>query len=259
MDYQVMVEKLNVYLRPQSSPVAVRLVSTADEIPKKAKMPKRDMGLEMALCQGVAIARRYGWTMAMGADDMNCPAGALVAGFYPADSKVLDGSFMMPFWGDQEIRAQIVADIPKLEAGKYKYILTAPLERTPFEPQLILIYGNSAQIVRLIQANTLKTGKRLVSDSMGAFGCGVEIAKPLLDNQCQVTIPGGGERAVALTQDHEVCFTIPIDKAELIIDGLEITHKAGTRYPVANFLTFQAEFTPGYQDLMAHLRKSAGQ
>jgi uncharacterized protein (DUF169 family) len=257
MDLQAIVDKLNVYFRPQSFPVAIRLVSSGDEIPKKAKMPKRDMELEMSLCQGVAITRRYGWTMAMGADDMNCPAGALVAGFYAADEKVLSGSFMMPFWGDQEIRAQIVADIPKLEAGKYKYILTAPLEKTTFEPQLILVYGNPAQIARLIQANTLKTGKCLVSASMGAFGCGVAIAKPLIDNQCQATIPGGGERSVAMTQDHEVCFTIPIDKAEAIIDGLEITHKAGTRYPVANFLTFQAEFTPGYQDLMKYLRTKA--
>jgi len=256
MDLQTMVDKLNVYFRPQTFPIAIRLVRSGDEIPKKAKMPKQDLGVEMSLCQGVAITRRYGWTMAMGADDMNCPAGALVAGFYPADEKVLSGSFMMPFWGDQNIRARIVADIPKLEAGKYRYIVTAPLEKTTFEPQLILVYGNPAQIARLIQANTLKTGKSLVSSFMGAFACGVEIAKPLIDNQCQATISGGGERSVALTQDHEMCFTIPIDKAEAIIDGLEITHKAGTRYPVANFLTFEAEFAPGYKDLMKYLRTS---
>jgi len=256
MDIQQINEMMNKYLRPQTFPVAIRMVTSEDEIPAKAKMPKRDMGVRVALCQGVAMAKRYGWVTAQGADDMICPAGGLTMGFHPPVKEFLDGTFKMPFWGEQEIRAKISRNIARLEYGKYKYMIAAPLERTAFEPQLILFYGNAAQVVRLIQANLLETGEPITSTFMGAFACSVEITKTLLTDECQIIVPGGGERSVAWVGDHELCFALPMSKAEMIMHGLEVTHKAGTRYPVGTFLTYEPEFAPGYKQLMELLRSN---
>lgn len=256
MDLKQLNEKMNMYLRPQNFPVALRMVSSASDIPSKAKMPKRDLGVRVALCQGIAMARRYGWVTAQCTDDMVCPAGALTVGFYPPLKEFLDGTFAMPFWSEQKIRARISQNIPRLEYGKYKYLIASPLERAVFEPQLILFYGNAAQVVRLVQAHLAETGEPITSSFMGAFACSSEITKALQIDECQVIIPGGGERSVAWVGDHELCFSIPMSKVEMIMHGLEETHNAGTRYPVGTYLTYEPEFTPGYKGLMELLRQT---
>jgi uncharacterized protein (DUF169 family) len=74
------------------------MVSSQDEIPEKARRPKRNLGVTMPVCQGMALARRHGWLMAMGLDDMLCPLGALTLGLVPAKEKLLNGDFNIPFW-----------------------------------------------------------------------------------------------------------------------------------------------------------------
>jgi len=256
MELQKISQTLDSYVRPQTFPVAIRMISSTGEIPEKARMPKRDLGIPMALCQGVALARRYGWLIAMGEEDMLCPLGALTLGFLPAKSKFLDGSFNVPFWvKSQDVRAKVVQGIPQLEPGKYSHLVAAPLHRANFEPQVIVIYGNPAQIARLIQAVIYETGEPVISSSGGGFACGEEITRTILTDQCRFILVGGGDRQVAQTQDHELSFAVPMSKMEALMEGLERTHRAGMRYPTPSFLTFKAEFPASFSELMDYLKQ----
>jgi uncharacterized protein (DUF169 family) len=256
MDLQKVSQALDFYIRPQTFPVAIKLVGSVNELPQKVKMPKRDMKAMMPLCQIIALARRYGWPMAMGAEDMVCPFGALTLGFVPAKPKYLDGSFNAPFWmKDQDARAKSAQSLPLLELGKYKYIIAAPLHRADFEPQLIVTYGNPAQLSRFIQAVIYSMGTPVNSKSSGGVACAQEITVPLLSDECQLVVTGGGDRAWALTQDDEAAFAMPMSKIEAIIEGLEKTHKAGMRYPTTPLLTSQPEVPQSFVDLMAYLNE----
>ena len=84
-------EALTRYIKPQSYPIAARLYSSLEEVPKRARFPKKDMNLIMPTCQAVGMVRRYGLTIALGVDDMNCPGGAVTVGFVPAKKRYLDG------------------------------------------------------------------------------------------------------------------------------------------------------------------------
>jgi len=44
----------------------------------------------------------------------------------------------------------------------------------------------------------------------------------MLTNKCQVVVTGGGDRAIAHTQDHEIDFAMLWAKIDAIIEGLEI-------------------------------------
>ena len=256
LELQEISQALDSYVRPGTFPVAVRMLGSASEIPEKARRPKRDLGMAMGVCQGIALARRYGWSMAMGEADMLCPLGALTLGFLPAKSKFLDGSFSIPFYEkNQDVRARIARDLPRLEQGKYAHLMAAPLHRADFEPQVIIIYGNPAQIARLIQAAVYGTGEAVVSSSIGSAACGEEITTPILTDQCQFIVVGGSDRVFAQTQDHEASFAVPIGKVDALIEGLEATHKAGMRYPTPSFLTFKPEFPPSFNELMDYLRQ----
>jgi len=258
LQLQKISQTLDLYIRPQTFPVAIKMVSSMDEIPDKARMPKRDLGMPMAVCQGVALARRYGWLIAMGKEDMLCPLGALTLGFLPARAKFLDGTFDVPFWvKNQSVRAKIAQSIPQLEQGKYTHVVAAPLHRANFEPHVIIVYGNPAQVARLIQATVYGTGELVVSSSMGAFACGEEITKTILTDQCQFTVIGGGDRLIAQAHDNEASFAMPMSKVEAIIEGLEGSHRAGMRYPTPSYLLFRAEFPPSFGELMDYLRQGS--
>ncbi len=254
MELQKINEALNSYIRPQTFPVAAKMVGSVNDIPGKAKMPKRDLGIAIPVCQGIALARRYGWLMAMGKEDMLCPLGALTLGFLPAKEKFLDGSFNFPFWvKSQDARAKISRNLPRFEYGKYTHLVVAPLHRADFEPQVIIVYANPAQLSRLIQAATCGTGEPIVSSSVGGLACFTYITQAILADRCQLIVSGAGDRVMAQTQDHEATFTIPLSKVDGVVKGLEASHKAGARYPTLSFLTFQAEFPPSFDELMDYL------
>lgn len=258
MELEKIGQALDSYVRPQTYPVAIRMITSTDEIPEKARMPKRDLGTPMAVCQGVALARRYGWLIAMGKEDMLCPLGAVALGFLPARARFLDGSYAIPFWvKDQDVRAKMARGIQQLEQGKYTHIVAAPLHRAIFEPHVVIVYGNPAQVARLIQAAVYGTGAPVTSSSAGGFACGQEITATLLTGQCQFIVTGGGDRAIAQAHDHEAAFAMPMSRVEAIVEGLEGTHRAGMRYPTPSFLTFKAEFPPQFGELMEYLRQGS--
>jgi uncharacterized protein (DUF169 family) len=255
---QEISQALDSYIRPGTFPVAVKMLGSAREIPEKAKRPKRDLGMAVAVCQGIAFARRYGWSMAMGEADMLCPLGALTLGFLPAKPKFLDGTFSIPFYEkNQDVRARIARDLPRLQLGRYTHLVAAPVHRADFEPQVIIVYGNPAQIARLIQAAVYGTGEPVGSSSTGSAACTEEITKPILTDQFRFVVVGGSNRVFAQTQDHEVSFAVPVSKVDALIEGLEATHKAGMRYPTPSFLTLKPEFPPSFGELMDYLRQGA--
>lgn len=257
MDLQHANNLIDKHLRPQTFPVAIRLAGSEDAGPGKFKQPKKDFGVTMPVCQGVSLSRRYGWTLAMSQEDMLCPLGSLTLGFVPPKQKFLDGEFNIPFWlPDKQTRAKVAQNISKLEYNKYSRIFIAPLHKADFEPQVIIFYGNPAQLSRLVQSNVYANGKPLTSSQSGGFACGGEITVPFLTDECQMIITGGGDRAIAQTQDHEGAFSIPVSRLEGIVNGLEATHKAGMRYPTTSFLTYQAQFPPVFGELMSYLEES---
>jgi len=228
MDLKKINDALNQYIRPQTFPVALKLCQSDDELPERVRMPMRDLGYQIALCQATALTRRFGWTMALGKEDQCCIAGARTMGFESAGA------------------GGPVGEDKQLEPGKYKYHLTASLERTDFEPDVILIYGNSAQIMRLVQsAIGGPGGQGTVNAVATGFGdCGDIAARTVLSGECQFILPSGGDRIFGSTQDHEVIFTIPKSKVEAVVGGLENTHKIGFRYPVINDIRHRPNLPP---------------
>jgi len=84
-------ETIQFYIKPQTFPVAVRMCESGEDLPAKTKRPKRDLGSTIAVCQGISLARRYGWTIAIGQENESCPHGLFVLGYVPGRSYI-DGS-----------------------------------------------------------------------------------------------------------------------------------------------------------------------
>ena len=119
-----------------------------------------------------------------------------------------------------------------MEIGGIKSIV-APLHRADFEPDLVLIYGNGAQIVRLVQGAFIMKAEPSNRNSWTLFLRSV-YCQTLANPKCNVIVPGGGERVFALTADDEIAFVIPASQLQNVTEGLIGTHKAecANPYPV---------------------------
>jgi uncharacterized protein (DUF169 family) len=141
---------------------------------------------------------------------------------------IKDGSVVYPLYaGNQEAAVVTQNTTPRMPEANTGTIVIAPLHRANFEPDVILIYGNGAQVVRMVQGAIYKDGGYVESRFSGRGCCGSEITIPYSEQKCNVVLPGGGERIFGLTSDDEIAFSIPSSKFESFMEGIIATHKAG--------------------------------
>jgi len=249
---------LSTYFRPLTFPVAIKMLKSEAEIPEKTRRPFKQMGKKVAICQGIGMARKYGWAVAMGKEDMACALGAAPFGFFQNIDFFNEGNMAAGmFTASKEIGKTEEDLVSRFEHGTYEFILVAALDKVNFEPDLYMVYGNPAQIMRLIQGALYNTGGSVKSAAMGRLGCST-IITVMKENECRYVIPGNGDRIFGMTQDDEMAFFIPPSKVDTLIDGLEKTHKAGIRYPITSLFDFEGTFPKTYQEQMK-IWKEAGE
>ena len=81
MDLKQTNETLNLYIKPQTFPLALKLCQSESELSERVRIPMRDLGYQITLCQGYGITRRFRWAVAVGKGDQCCVGGASAMGF----------------------------------------------------------------------------------------------------------------------------------------------------------------------------------
>jgi uncharacterized protein (DUF169 family) len=247
-------EALGRYIRPDTFPLAIRMLQRGEAIPEGVKVPSQSMGEQWIVCQSIGVARRYGWSIAVGREDVICPLAAIAFGFRRPNDEYLKGFAAVGMYcKDEEAAANLEASVWKFEPGAYDYVCVAPLNRASFEPHVIAIYANSAQVLRLVHASLYKRGGRVVSTSGGRLDCAEIVIQTMTTNEPKVILPCTGDRVFGMAQDTEMAFAFPWSCAQEIVEGLEGTHKGGTRYPITVAMRETVTMPKSYQDLMKML------
>lgn len=243
-------EALSRYIRPDTFPLAIRMAKPGEPVPDRAKRPFRHLKVKFTTCMGYTIARRYGWVVAMSQEDINCPLSKIVYGFEKEVDYFKEGCTCAGMYTEtNEAGARTEASIAKFSWKEYHHIICAPLARSDFEPQVVLVYGNSAQVMMLVVAALYKQGGRITSSFAGRIDCSDSVIHTMQTDQPQVILPCYGDRVFGHTQDHEMAFSFPASYTEGIITGLEGAHKGGVRYPIPTYLRFEPSYPPSYTKL----------
>ncbi len=248
--YNKLDDALSRYVRPGTFPLAVRLTKPGETISDRTKRPQRDLGIKVAICQTFSMARKYGWQIAVGADDVNCPLALTAFGFKEETETFSCGEMCAGmFTATKTAGARTEAEVPRFNFKEYEYVLAAPLSRADFEPQVFLVYGNSAQIMRLMTAVLYKKGGYLTSKFSGRLDCADICIETMKSGQSQIILPCYGDRVFGQTQDDEMAMSLPVGIEDELIEGLEGTHKGGIRYPIPHFLRYTPEYPKHYYKL----------
>jgi MtaA/CmuA family methyltransferase len=247
IDVKTADRELQTYIRPQTFPVAIRMLKPGEPIPDRAKRPARDFKKLSMNCQVIDMARRYGWTIALTREDHICSLGIAALGFEKPTHLHASGTLCEGMYTEtKEAGQRSEAAVDSFAPGEYAALLVAPLDRATFEPHLVCIYANPAQVMRLNQAALWKRGGKLTSSFGGRIDCSEIIVTTMRTDRPQVILPCSGDRIFGQTQDHEMAFTIPWSQMEEIVEGLRGTHNGGIRYPITQFMEYEAKLPPRY-------------
>jgi uncharacterized protein (DUF169 family) len=243
-------------VRPDTFPLAIRMIKPGEELPADVRVPSKAFNENWIVCQSIGIARRYGWGIAVGRDDVICPLSAIAFGFRKPNEEYLRGNAALGMYcKDEEAATKLEASTWKFEPGTYDYVCVAPVNRAQFTPHLIAVYANSAQVLRLVHASLYKHGGRVVSTVGGRLDCAEIVIQTMSTNEPKMILPCTGDRIFGMAQDTEMVFAFPWEFADEIIEGLEGTHKGGIRYPITVAMRDTVTMPKTYQDLMQKLEE----
>lgn len=256
MDHQRLHNAVESYLRPLTFPVGIGLLGEA-RIPESCRRPVTLFGHRLNICQGINIARRYGWQLGFLREDMACPLSVPIFGFCEDPDFVTRGDIIYPdFTTTLEAAAKTQAAQPKAPVGSIQAVVAGPLGKVDFEPDLVLVYGNPAQIVRMVQASLYHHGGAVESAFSGRCACSQSIIHPYLSGRCNVVLPAQGERLFAMTADDEMAFAVPRGEFSHVAEGLEVTHKRGVSRIPTPFFSMRME--PAFPARYAELERFCG-
>lgn len=237
MDIQKLQEqarRLDDLLRLETFPLAVKWYEKAEDVPEDAVFPMRDWGKHIALCQAFSLARMRGQTVAMDIRDHWCWNPLVAFGMVDCSPGSKAFEVIKPLIGVPPEKAdEFLANFPRLERGKYQVVVVAPLHKAGFEPDVILIYSNTAQLNSMLRAVKAQTGELVKSEFDGIDSCAWATVPTMLRREFRITLPDPGDVERARAGKGEIIFSVPPEKFHLIVEALEGMEKFGMSYRTA--------------------------
>lgn len=185
-DYNEISKKLQVMFELDKSPVSVKLYEYEEEASEV--LPKYD-GKERH-CGLVYETAKNKTQCYVTYDELACPNGAIALGLL--DAKLIKG-------------------VPKVDPIM-KAVGYAPLEKSPFKPDAVVLYCNPIQIMKISQILRQATGKRLQADFGGiASLCADVVSKPYLTNESNVSFACNGSRGFTDIDDNELVIGLTME------------------------------------------------
>lgn len=235
MEY--IAERFDKLLRPTSFPVGVKLYKSKEELAevkdKRGKPVKLAANKNLAVCQLIGQARYLGLLKAAAKESASlCKYGAAALGFEKLPEEYMSG-YVRAYFTDEEVATRNFATTFMFEAGSYEGILAAPLERMPVVPDVVILFGNVAQIYRLVHAYNYNKGIRAEFSTNGEAGlCADVLPAPLQTKKPFLALPCNGARLLSWPSDDGLAYSMPADTVEDVLEGLEFTHDGMIRYPL---------------------------
>lgn len=224
--------ELNEMLLLRFEPVAIKLIKSEDEVPKKAIRPRRDLKNHIALCQAFALTRRERKTIYMDKDDHWCWNPLIGLGLIECREGTESFEVVCQHLGISDIEASrsFFAKFPRLPYGEFIGTLLAPLCSAGFDPDLVLIYSNNAQLRSMVWAVKNQTGKLIETQLDAIDSCIFSCVPPIESGEYRVTLPDIGEYERAAAGEDEVILSVPRGRMDELLEGLGAFYKRGMGY-----------------------------
>lgn len=231
-DWEQPIRRLELLMRLKSFPVAFKLLENKEALERIPFL--RRLKHKSTLCQMTNLVRNFDWTVGAESGDflsLMCPS---IIGLAEIADYMKDGTFRSIVWTKSRADGRKYENgIPRIPTGKYEAVALAPLVYNPFDPDLVLIYANPAQMMLLINSLQFEEYEVMEFFCVGESSCADAIARCYLTGKPSLTIPCYGERRYGHAQDDELVMALRPESVDKALHGMEALYRRGIRYPIS--------------------------
>ena len=231
IDWAGLSDALERLLRLKAGPVAYKRLEKAEELDKIPDVMRLDR--RASFCQVPAMVRTMGLTVAATRDNFG-ERCARINGLAPTTEKEVAWeaeAFAHGWFANVEEARKQMAEYPLVPPGEA--VVLAPLAAGKFDPDVILIYGNPAQMMLLMNGLQFKDYERFQFFFIGEGSCADGLAQCYTTGKPALAIPCLGERAFGAVTEDEMVMALPPGMMAKAVEGLQSLKARGIGYPVA--------------------------
>jgi uncharacterized protein (DUF169 family) len=214
-------------------PVAYKKLQQLDELDKIPGVRRFDR--RFTFCQVPTLVRRGGWTIGVTRNNLGERCARLngLAATTEAEVTREAEDFTTTWFSTLEDARKQMAAYPVVHPGEA--LVLAPLASGKFDPDVVLIYGNPAQIMLLMNGLQFRDYECLQFSFIGEGACADGLARCYTSGKPSLAIPCLGERRFGGVADDELVLAVPATMLEKAVEGLQALRKRGLRYPIMLF------------------------
>jgi len=188
-------------------PVCVKFLAKRPDIVKR-------LDETMALCEMLKKAQE-GNAFFVEKENHACEAGLYVLGQAEAPGPFISGEFGagLKIFEDARSASRLYHYIPRIGKGVVNYVAFSPVDKLPFEPDLLILFTKTDQTEILLRAMSYRIGKMWSSRASAAIGCAWIFVYPYLTGELNYSITGlghGMKRRKLFPEGHQL-VSIPFD------------------------------------------------
>jgi len=230
IDWAGLSQEMECLLRLKASPVAYKRLEKLEELDKIPEVMRLDR--RASFCQVPALARTMGLTVAATRDNFG-ERCARINGLAPTTEKQVAweaDAFATGWFANVEEARKQMAEYPLVPPGEA--VVLAPLASGKFDPDVILIYGNPAQMMLLMNGLQFKDYERFQFFFIGEGSCADGLAQCYTTGKPALAIPCMGERAFGAVTEDELVMALPPGMMAKAVEGLKALKSRGIGYPI---------------------------
>jgi uncharacterized protein (DUF169 family) len=226
-----MNEDFKTLLRLRTEPVAFRRLEKAEDLGKIANVVRVKQGF--TFCQVPFLVRVLGQTVGITKEDPIGDRCTRLHGLRAATEKSMQNEAVMlstTWFASPEEALKQQHETPRVPVGEA--IVVAPLGKEKFEPEVVSIYGNPAQVMMILCGLQKERYERFQFFFIGEGACADSMAQCYVSGKPALAIPCYGERAMGQVADDEIVIALPPGELERAVSGMKKLAKIGFKYPI---------------------------
>ena len=203
------------------SPVAIGFAHTPDDIPDD--LP--EISNEMRHCQMVREAREEGKAFFARRESHTCAGGAWSLGLSKQTESLKTGEFYFKLGKFESFASckRTLGSVPFIESESVYATLYSPLDKTPFDPAVVLFVAEPKSLLKLSQAYLYTCGGRIHSSFSGIQSvCADVTVQPYLNGNMNISLGCDGSRKLSKIEPEQMVAGIPIEILPNIVTALPI-------------------------------------
>ncbi|MDD5723986.1 MAG: DUF169 domain-containing protein [Syntrophales bacterium] len=229
-------DTLKERLRLRTEPVAYKRLEKAEDLDKIHGVKRLKNRNIVLFCQLPALARIRGWTVGATREDNMSARCQKIHGLDSTDEEYMkmEAAMLSRTWmpsPEEGMKQQ--RDYPRIPPGEA--IVLSPLAQEKFEPDVVLIYGNPAQMMMILCAMQKVRYERFHFYFIGEGACADSLAECYVSGKPALALPCYGERSLGSVADDEMVLALPPKEIDRVITGLNKLQEAHEilTYPLA--------------------------